>query len=82
MFYKLKYSAIGPNDKAGKNDSAATMKITAKVITAKVTVSVFKVPALSGINFLFANNPAIATCPTIGKYRPRISTKPQVKFQK
>ena len=61
MFYKLKYSAIGPNDKAGKNDSAATMKITAKVITAKVTVSVFKVPALSGINFLFANNPAIPT---------------------
>ena len=31
---------------AGKKDKAATIKITAKVMTAKVTVSVFSVQAL------------------------------------
>ena len=44
-----------------KNDKAATIKITRKVMTAKVVVSVFSVPALSGINFLLASNPAMAT---------------------
>ena len=61
MFYKLKCSAIVLKECAGKNDKAATMKITAKVITPKVTVSVFNVPALSGTYFLLANNPAMAT---------------------
>ena len=56
----LKYSAIGPNVSAGKKDRAATIKITQNVITANVTVSVFKVPALSGINFFCANSPAIS----------------------
>ena len=39
------------------------MKITANVMTPKVTVSVFNVPALSGINFFCASSPAMATCP-------------------
>ena len=43
------------------------MTITAKVISAKVAVSVFSVPALSGMYFFEASSPAIATCPTIGK---------------
>ena len=63
----LKYSAIGPKVSAGKKDRAATIKITLKVITAKVAVSVFNVPALSGINFFCASRPAMATCPTIGR---------------
>ena len=46
---------------AGKNDNAAIINITAKVITPKVTVSVSRVPAEEGINFFSANNPAIAT---------------------
>ena len=61
MNYKLKCSAIVLNACTGKNDRAATMKITAKVITANVTVSVFSVPALSGINFFCASKPAMAT---------------------
>ena len=51
QYYKLKCSAIVLNACTGKNDRAATIKITANVITPKVTVSVFNVPALSGINF-------------------------------
>ena len=56
-----KCSAIVLNACAGKNDNAATMKITANVITPKVTVSVLRVPALSGIYFFCAKRPAIAT---------------------
>ena len=50
-----------------RGNNAATITITQNVITPNVTVSVFNVPALSGVYFLFANRPAIATCPTIGK---------------
>ena len=39
----------------GKNDSAAIMKITTNVMTPKVNVSVFNVPALSGMNFFCAS---------------------------
>ena len=49
----------------GKNDKAATIKMTANVITPNVAVSVFNVPALSGINFFLARIPAMATCPTM-----------------
>ena len=77
-YYKLKCSAIVLNACAGKNDKAATIKITAKVITPKVTVSVFSVPALSGTYFFPANRPAMATWPAIGKKRPKISVQPVV----
>ena len=66
----------------GKNDKAATMKITANVITPNVNVSVFNVTALSGIIFFCASKPAMATCPTIGMKRLRINTIPHVQFQK
>ena len=77
----LKYSAIGPNASAGKNESAATIKITAKTIKPKVGVSVFSVPLLSGIYILDAKIPAIATGPMMGKYLPKSITKPQAIFQ-
>jgi len=48
------------------------MIITAKIITPNVEVSLFSVPADSGINFLLANMPAMATGPMIGKKRPSI----------
>jgi hypothetical protein len=48
---EVKYSAIGPTVKAGKKAKAAMSKITPKVIKPKVGVSVFKVPALSGMYF-------------------------------
>ena len=73
---------MGPKVNAGKNANAATINITAKVINPKVPVSVFNVPALSGMNFFFANNPAIATGPIIGKNLDNNITKPQVIFQK
>ena len=57
----VKYSAMVLSACAGKNDNAAMINITAKVITPKVTVSVSRVPAEEGINFFSANNPAIAT---------------------
>src|SRR6185437_12214719 len=75
-------SAIGPKASDGKNDSAATINITAKIITPKVAVSVLSVPADSGINFLLASIPAMATGPMIGKNRPRKMTKPVLTFQK
>ena len=75
--YRLKCSAIVLKACTGKKDRAATMKMTANVITPNVTVSVFNVPALSGTNFFRASSPAIATWPTIGKKRPRIRTIPQ-----
>ena len=49
--YKLKCSAIVLKACTGKKDRAATMKITTNVIIPKVSVSVFSVPALSGMNF-------------------------------
>ena len=58
---------MGPRACAGKNERAATMMMTAKVISEKVNVSVFNVPALSGTNFFEASSQAMATCPTIGK---------------
>ena len=61
-----KYSAIGPSVRAGKNDNAVMMKITAKIINPNVLESVRSVPALSGMNFLFAIKPAIAIGPMIG----------------
>ena len=82
-FYLIpKYSAIGPNASAGKNDKAAMMNMTAKIIMAKVEVSVFKVPALSGTYFFFASIPAMASGPMMGKNLPKIITRPQAIFQK
>ena len=77
-----KCSAIGPKVNAGKNESAATITITAKIITPKVPVSVFNVPADSGTNFLLARIPAIATGPIIGRKRDTKITKPVLTFQK
>src|ERR1700744_2893766 len=77
-----KCSAIGPNDSAGKNDSAATMNITAKIMIPNVVVSVFSVPADSGTNFLLVKIPAMATGPMIGKNLPMKITRPVDTFQK
>ena len=67
---------MGPNVKAGKNAKAAIIRMTAKTIKPKVEVSVFKVPADSGMYFLLAKIPAMATGPMIGKKRLNISTMP------
>ena len=78
-FYLEKYSicsAIGPKVNAGKKDSAAISRITARVINPKVAVSVFSVPELSGIYFFCANSPAIATGPIIGMNLDSNSTIP------
>ena len=72
---------MGPKVKAGKNDKAAIINITAKIMMPKVTVSVLSVPADSGMNFLLANIPAIATGPMIGKNLPTNMTKPVPTFQ-
>ncbi|MNV99419.1 hypothetical protein D3C71_1947750 [compost metagenome] len=56
--------------------------MTTKVIIPKVNVSVFRVPADSGMYFFEASNPAMATGPMIGRKRPRINTKPVTTFQK
>ena len=42
---------MGPSASAGKNERAATMMMTAKVISEKVPVSVYNLTALSGKNF-------------------------------
>ena len=80
-YFNAKCSAIGPKVKAGKNASAAIMMITAKIIIPKVDVSLFSVPADSGINFLLASIPAMATGPMIGRKRPSIIIKPALTFQ-
>ena len=72
---------MGPKVKEGKNAKAATIKMMAKTILPKVAVSVAKVPEPSGTKCFFANNPAIATGPIIGKNRPKINTKPVAIFQ-
>ena len=72
---------MGPSAKAGKKESAATMTITANTIIPNVPVSVFNVPALSGIYFFFARIPAMATGPMIGRNRESNITIPQVIFQ-
>ncbi len=64
------------SDSAGKNDSAATIMITANVIPANVNVSVFNVPALSGMDFFSASNPAMATGHIIGRNLPSSRTIP------
>ena len=48
---------MGPSASAGKNERAATMMMTAKVISEKVPVSVRSVPALSGMHFFDASSP-------------------------
>ena len=77
----LKYSAIGPSAKAGKKQSATTIMIVANTIIPNVPVSVFNVPALSGIYFFFARMPAIATGPIIGMNLANSITIPHVMFQ-
>ena len=77
-----KYSDIGPNVSAGKNANAATIAITAKTIKPKVEVSVFNVPALSGMYFFDGRIPAMATGPMIGRYRASNITIPHEIFQK
>src|SRR5690606_3826538 len=75
-----KYSAIGPRVNAGKNANAATITITAKTINPKLAVSVFSVPAPSGI-YLFSDKiPAIAIGPTIGINLPNNKTIPVLIF--
>jgi hypothetical protein len=75
-----RYSAIGPKVNAGKNDNAATIRITVNMMTPKVAVSVFNVPSLSGIYFFWAIRPAIATGPIMGKNRESIKTNPVLIF--
>jgi hypothetical protein len=81
-YFIEKCSAIGPKVKAGKNDNAAIITITANTMIPKVAVSVLSVPADSGMNFLLASIPAIATGPMIGKNRARKITNPVLTFQK
>ena len=50
-------------------------------MTPNVTVSVLRVPALSGIYFFCPRRPAIATCPIIGTNRLNINTIPHDTFQ-
>src|SRR6476619_1162418 len=78
----LKYSAMGPNVSAGKNDNAVMIMMTAKVMTPNVQDSVLSVPADSGMYFLLAKSPTIATGPMMGKYLAMIKAKPVVTFQK
>ena len=77
-----KYSAIGPSTRGGKYDNAVMITITANVIAPNVTDSTRKVPADSGMNFLFAINPTIAMGPIIGRNLPNSMAKPAVIFQK
>ena len=79
-YFIEKYSAIGPSVNEGKKDKAATIKITAKTIIPNVPVSVFRVPEPSGIYFLPARVPAIATGPIIGRNLDRISISPVLIF--
>src|SRR5450432_2682271 len=72
---------MGPSDNAGKNDRAATIRITENTIMPNVLVSVFNVPADSGTNFFLASMPAIAIGPIIGRKRERSITSPHVIFQ-
>ena len=81
FYFSVKYSANGPSASAGKNDKAAIIAITAKVMIPKIEVSVFRVPALSGMYFLPANKPAIANGPMIGIKRLNSNTIPVVIFQ-
>src|SRR6218665_291874 len=80
-YFSVKYSANGPSARAGKNDKAAMIAITAKTIIPNIEVSVFNVPALSGMYFLLASSPAIASGPMIGKKRDSSKTIPVVMFQ-
>ena len=80
-YFIEKYSDNGPNARAGKNESAATMMITAKTITPNVPVSVFKVPALSGTNFFFARMPAMASGPMMGRNLESNMIIPSLIFQ-
>ena len=73
---------MGPSDKAGKNDKAATINITANTIMPKVDVSVFSVATLSGIYFFFARIPAMATVPMMGRKRANNIMMPSAIFQK
>jgi hypothetical protein len=76
----LKYSAIGPNVSGGKYESAVTITITAIVITPNVAESVLSVPADSGMNFLFARRPAMATGQMIGRNLASNIITPPVTF--
>ena len=71
---------MGPSVNAGKKDKAAKIMMTANVINPNVSVSVFRVPALSGIYFLLAKIPAMAIGPMIGKYLDKIIMIPQLMF--
>ncbi|MNY70540.1 hypothetical protein D3C86_2086960 [compost metagenome] len=54
--------------------------ITAKVIAPKVTVSVLKVPADSGIYLFSAKRPAMATGPIMGRNRLKSKINPVLIF--
>ena len=77
-----KYSAIGPSVNAGKKESAATMMITESSTAINAGLSTFNVPLLSGIYFLEANDPAMASGPMIGINLPNNMAIPQRIFQK
>jgi len=76
-----KYSANGPSTSAGKNERAATMTMTESNTATNAGLSTFRVPAVSGINFLDANEPAIANGPIIGINLPKIIEIPHRIFQ-
>ncbi len=79
--HKEKYSAIGPSVSAGKNDSAAMMMITHNNTALNATLSTLSVPALSGMYFFDASEPAIANGPMIGMNLASNITKPHMIFQ-
>src|SRR6185503_3222488 len=80
-YFIEKCSAIGPKVSEGKNANAAIIIMTANTITPKVAVSVLSVPDDSGMNFLFASNPAIAIGPMMGRYLPKNMIRPLLTFQ-
>src|SRR5882762_2833845 len=61
-----KYSAIGPNVNAGKNESAATIIITQSSTALNAILSTFRVPALSGMYLFEASEAAMANGPMMG----------------
>lgn len=77
-----KYSAKGPSVNAGKKDNAAMMIMTDSNTATNAGLSTFKVPALSGMYFLEARDPAMAIGPMIGMNLPKSIARPHKIFQK
>src|SRR3546814_20393793 len=73
--FRLKYSARGPNVRAGKKARAATIRITTRVMMPKVIEKVRKLPDEAGMYFLPPSSPPMATGPLMGRKRARLKTK-------